>query len=186
MLAFDDYQVDVEMTADNQIKHAHMTVKSLLYGTNQTKRERTFNGKFNMAAVVTHPSKGILGCLNTLRKQKLCKSFTESKTDVLAMITPKDLAAVKNAGAREESKQQETAELDEESMDILRKLSKVMTRNDLFRAAMKHPLRELDARRTVRLMIFPDGAASGDSLTRPAKKTFSRQLITSLLNEYRK
>lgn len=186
MLAFDDYQVDLETTADNQIKHAHMTVKSLLYGTNQTKRERTFNGKFNMAAVVGHPSKGIVGCLNTLRKQKLCKSHPEGKTDVLSMVNAKDIAAVKNANNREESKQQEPIELDEDSIELLKKLSKVMTRNDLFRAAMKHQLKELDSRRTVRLMIFPDGASNGDSLVRPPKKTFSRQLITSLLNEYRK
>ena len=105
---------------------------------------------------------------------------------MLAMVTAKDIAAVKNATTREESKQQEPIELDEDSLELLKKLSKVMTRNDLFRTAMKHQLKELDSRRTVRHMIFPDGASSGDSLVPPPKKTFSRQLITSLLNEYRK
>lgn len=186
MLAFDDYQVDVDTTPDNQIKHAHLTVKSLLYGTNQTKRERTFNGKFNMAAVVSHPTKGVIGCLNTIRKQKLCKAIPETKADVLSFVSAKDLAAVKNQTVHEESKRQEPVELDEESMGILKKLSKVVTRNDLFRAAMKTQLKDQDSRRAVRMMIFPDESSGGDSLTRPFKKAFNRQVITSLLSEYKK
>jgi hypothetical protein len=52
-------------------------------------------------------------------------------------------------------------------MKILRKLSKVMTRNELFKSSMRHPLKDLDSRRTIRMMIFPDGAPTGDSLVRP-------------------
>jgi hypothetical protein len=103
-VGFDDYQVELELTADNQIKHAHMNVKSLLYGVNQTKRERNFNGKFNMTTVVSQSSKSISGCLNALRKMKICKTVGDSKTDVLSMVSLKELAKLRSEEAREEHK----------------------------------------------------------------------------------
>jgi hypothetical protein len=51
---------------------------------------------------------------------------------------------------------------------------------------MKHSLKDLDARRTVRLMIFPDKEGASDGLAQPEKKCYTRSVITTLLNEYKK
>lgn len=51
---------------------------------------------------------------------------------------------------------------------------------------MKHTLKDLDARRIVRLMIFPDKDGGSDGLSQPEKKCYSRTVITTLLSEYKK
>jgi hypothetical protein len=54
--------------------------------------------------VVSQSSKSISGCLNALRKMKICKTVGDSKTDVLSMVSLKELAKLRSEEAREEHK----------------------------------------------------------------------------------
>jgi hypothetical protein len=56
-IGFDDYQVDLELTADSRIKNVFLVVKGLQYGINHSRKERFFNAKFNLTAVIAKPSK---------------------------------------------------------------------------------------------------------------------------------
>jgi hypothetical protein len=52
------------------------------------------------------------------------------------------------------------SDLDEASRRILKKLSKVINRNELFNIVLTKNLVELDSKRIIRRMIFPDNLQS--------------------------
>jgi hypothetical protein len=125
-------------------------VKSLLYGINQSRREKFFNGRFNLQVVIAKPSKEILGCLNRLRKNGMVRDFGWRREDVLGLVE-------KVGSAEEERKSTEMeGELGQEHVEILRKLAKVMKRDELFKATLRHTLNDTTSKRILRQMVFPD------------------------------
>lgn len=80
----------------------------------------------------------------------------------------------------------EDLELDETSLKHLKKLKKVINRSDLFNLMVKKGVKDGAAKKTVRHMIFPDqdSKANKDPLFYQ-KKTYSRSLISELLDEYK-
>lgn len=62
-------------------------MKSLLYGINNTRRERYFNARFGLGQVVACKNKEILGCLNRMRKKKLVGEYQGKKEEVVEMIS---------------------------------------------------------------------------------------------------
>ena len=78
--------------------------------------------------------------------------------------------------------EKEELSLDANSLKLLKKLRKVVSRSDLFNLMVKKGVKEAESKRAIRTMIFPDQEVKGnkDPLAFQ-KKVFSRQLVRDLM-----
>ena len=120
-----------------------------------------------------------LSTYNYLRRKErqdlVKKHYKPSQIDVLKFV-PKNITV-------ESSSNSELTSLDSESIQLLRKLLGFVDKEELFRVLLKKPLREKQSKKAVRLSIIPTDVSLSEGFS-IKKKTFNRNTVLELLNEY--
>ena len=93
------------------------------------------------------------------RQELLKKNYKPSKVEILNFVKV-DKKAQKNKEDENSYVSSEVNSLDSESIMLLRRLLKFTDKEELFRVLLKKPLKDKQAKKSVRLSIIPTDAES--------------------------